>query len=362
MPSHCVAAVCSLALIAPAQQVEDLAGLLRPVRAARGVPALGVAVLVDGALVGLGVDGVRKVGAAAPVERDDRWHLGSCTKAMTATWLAMLVEDGRLRWDTTMAEGLPDLRERLHESAGAITVARLLQHRAGIPAAPPPALWAELFRYEGGDRAARTDVAQALLGAEVEAPLGERFLYSNAGYMIAGAVGERAAAAGWQQQLQARLFAPLGMKRVGFGPPGDPETVDQPWGHRRRGEQSVPVFADNPSSMGPAGTVHASLGDWAKFAALHLGVVGDAPLLQRASLKALHTPPDEGPYALGWVVTRRAWAPGPILTHSGSNTMWHCVAWLAPEARFGVLVACNEGDAAAACDEVAAACIRRYRR
>jgi CubicO group peptidase (beta-lactamase class C family) len=114
--------------------------------------------------------------------------------------------------------------------------------------------------------------------------------------------------------------------------------------------------------MGPAGTVHASLGDWAKFAALHLGVVGDAPLLQRASLKALHTPPDEGPYALGWVVTRRPWAPGPILTHSGSNTMWHCVAWLAPEARFGVLVACNEGDAAAACDEVAAACIRRYRR
>ena len=352
----------SLAAIAPEQDVEDLSDLLRPIREAREVPALGVAVLEGGALRGLGVDGVRKVGSDEVVTTKDLWHLGSCTKAMTATWLAMLVEDGKLSWDTTVAAGLPDLREDLDESAAKITVGRLLQHRAGIPASPPPALWAELFRYEGSDQEARTDVAQALLGEPVEAPLGERFLYSNAGYMIAGAVGERAAGAGWQQQLRARLFAPLGMERVGFGPPGDAARVDQPWGHRRQGKESVPLFLDNPSSLGPAGTVHASLEDWARFVALHLGVVGDAPLLQEASLAALHTPPDEGPYALGWGVTRRDWAPGPILTHSGSNTMWFCVAWLAPEARFAVLVTCNHGDGQRACDEVAAACIRRYRR
>ena len=70
---------------------------------------------------------------------------------------------------------------------------------------------------------------------------------------------------------QARLFAPLGMERAGFGPPGDAARVDQPWGHRRQGEKTVPLFFDNPSSLGPAGTVHASLEDWAKFAALHLG-------------------------------------------------------------------------------------------
>jgi len=346
----------------PAQAVEDLAPLLRPIRAAREVPALGVAVLEDGVLRGLGVDGVRKLGSDAPVTTSDLWHLGSCTKAMTATWLAMLVEDERLGWDTTAAAGLPDLRADLHESAAGITVARLLQHRAGIPASPPPGLWAELFRYEGSDEAARTDVARALLAESIEAPRGERFLYSNAGYMIAGAIGERAAGASWQQQLRTRLFAPLGMERVGFGPPGDAARIDQPWGHRRQGQQSVPLFFDNPSSMGPAGTVHASLEDWARFAALHLGVVAGERLLQPASLKRLHTPPAGGPYALGWSVTERSWAPGPVLTHSGSNTMWFCVAWLAPEARFAVLVTCNHGDGRRACDEVAAACIRRYRR
>ena len=82
----------SLAAIAPAQDVEDLSDLLRPIREAREVPALGVAVLERGALRGLGVDGVRKVGSDEVVTTKDLWHLGSCTKAMTATWLAMSIK------------------------------------------------------------------------------------------------------------------------------------------------------------------------------------------------------------------------------------------------------------------------------
>ncbi|MFN3244850.1 MAG: serine hydrolase domain-containing protein [Planctomycetota bacterium] len=371
-----VALLATLSLPAVAQQPVDLGELLAPIRTEHGVPALGAAVLVDGTLHALGVDGVRKHGEDRKVTVDDLWHLGSCTKAMTATWLAMLVEDGKLQWTTTVAEAMPDLVDDLHPTATGITVAALLQHRAGLPAGPPRALWAELFRYEGSDREARTDVARALLRQPVEAELGQRYLYSNASYMIAGAIGERVTGSGWQQQLRSRLFAPLGMQRVGFGPPGDRDALDQPWGHRRSGERITPVFGDNPSSLGPAGTVHASLADWARFAALHLGPARlqeqrqDAhqsekpkpPLLRAATLRALHTPPPEGPYALGWNVTRRGWAPGPILSHSGSNTMWYCVAWLAPEAGFGVLVTCNQGDAGKACDAVAAACIRRFRR
>lgn len=356
-----VLAAC-LAAPAATQQLVDLQDTIAPIRAKHGVPALGAAVLVDGKLHALGVDGVRKHGEDREVTVDDLWHLGSCTKAMTATWLAMLVERGELRWSTTVAEAMPDLADDLHESARSITVERLLQHRAGLPAGPPRALWMELFRYEGSDREARTDVARALLGQPVEAKLGQRYLYSNASYMIAGAIGERVVKADWQPQMRAMLFEPLGMQRVGFGPPGQKEKLDQPWGHRRAGKRLTPFFADNPSSLGPAGTVHASLTDWAKFAALQLGVASDKPLLRPASLAALHTPPAEGPYALGWNVTRRGWAPGPILSHSGSNTMWFCVAWLAPEAKFGVLVTCNQGEAAKACDEVAAACIRRFRR
>jgi len=354
----------AVGLRAQSPPAEDLAALLAPIRERHEVPALGAAVLVDGELRALGVTGIRRIGHDEPVTVDDVWHLGSCTKAMTATLLARQVEAGRLAWTTTVADALPDLAAKMHGDARPITLAQLLQHRAGLPGQPPDALWRELFRYAGTDQEARTEVAAALLGVAPEAAPGTRFLYSNASYMIAGAIAERVGGQPWDGLLRAQLFAPLGMDRVGFGPPGSRAATEQAWGHRPGGKSAVPVFADNPPSLGPAGTVHASLRDWAKFAALHLGVVpavDGAPLLRAETLAALHAPPDGGDYAFGWRVCRRPWAKGPILTHAGSNTMWYCVAWLAPGAKFGVLVTCNQGEAGAACDAVAAACIERFR-
>jgi len=62
----------------------------------------------------------------------------------------------------------------------------------------------------------------------------------------------------------------------------------------------------------------------------------------------LHTPPEGGDYALGWATAKRAWAGGTALNHNGSNTMWYCVTWLAPERGFAFLVATNQGGKKAA--------------
>lgn len=374
VPSLVVAAL--LACLCPAPRAQapaaprpttevpaDLAGLLAPIRAQHGVPALGAAVLIDGRLHALGVTGIRRLGHDELVTPDDLWHLGSCTKAMTATLLARAVEAGKLQWTTTVAEGLPELAAAMHEQARAITVQQLLQHRAGLPGGPPPDLWRQLFRWQGTTGDARTEVCKRMLGIAPEAAPGERFLYSNAGYMVAGAIAELAIGTSWEAAMQRELFAPLGITTAGFGMPGDEKQTTQPWGHRPNGKGAVARFADNPAALGPAGTVHMTLRDWAKFTALHLGVQPDGgkPLLSAATLTALHTPPAKGDYALGWGVAARPWAPGPILTHNGSNTMWFCVAWLAPEAKFAVLVTCNQGDSGKACDAVAAACIQRFR-
>jgi hypothetical protein len=54
-----------------------------------------------------------------------------------------------------------------------------------------------------------------------------------------------------------------------------------------------------------------------------------------------------------------AGATGNVLTHSGSNTMWFCVTWIAPERDFAVLVMCNQGERGdKACDEAASAMIQ----
>lgn len=354
-------------LLPAAEKLQDLNELLAPIRKQFDMPALGAAVIVDGKLVALGVDGVRKVGDDALVERDDLWHLGSCTKAMTATLLAKQVAAGKLKWTTTLGDALPDLRQGMHEAARKITLESLLHHRAGLPSQPPTAQWVELFRFEGTDVEARREVAATMLAKAPEAALGARFLYSNASYMIAGAALERTTGKTWQELMRRDLFVPLGMRRAGFGPPGRDGHVEQPWGHVKAARGSKPMFADNPSSLGPAGTVHASLEDWAQFVALHLGV-GDLggggdrqQVVPKEQLEVLHQAPKGADYASGWVTTERRWAPGKIIWHNGSNTMWFAVTWMAPDAKFAVLVTCNHGGGAAACDAAAAACIKRFR-
>ena len=73
---------------------------------------------------------------------------------------------------------------------------------------------------------------------------GSRFTYSNAGYVIAGAVLERVAGKPWEQVVREDLLAPLGIRSAGFGAPGEAGADDQPRGHERRGEAWVPLEPD----------------------------------------------------------------------------------------------------------------------
>ncbi len=351
------------------RELRDLGPTLAEIRARHEVPALGAAVLRDGQLVGLGVAGVRALGHPTPVQPDDRWHLGSCTKAMTATLLARLVERQKLAFDQRLPDLLPAQKERMDPGWRGATLRMLLEHRAGMPGNPGEATWTALRAHPGPSRAARELVLEAVLPQPPQHAPGSAFLYSNTGYMVAGAAAEQATGASWEDLMRELVFTPLGMTSMGFGAPGavpadgEAGSIDQPRGHRGSGGRAKPVapgpFADNPPALGPAGTVHGSLRDWARFCALHLGagptpLPGKAPFLREATLRELHRPGDST-HALGWIVLQRGWSKGPVLHHAGSNTMWYCVAWLAPTERFGVLVTCNQaGDAAAAaCDDAA---------
>src|SRR5678816_361762 len=99
------------------------------------------------------------------------------------------------------------------------------------------------------------------------------------------------------------------MSSCGFGGPASPGKIDQPWAHRRVGGSLEPVApgpqSDNPPSLGPAGTVHCGLRDWAKFAQMHVdGARGKATLVSAATMTRLHTAWPGGDYAFGWGVQR----------------------------------------------------------
>jgi CubicO group peptidase (beta-lactamase class C family) len=339
---------------------NDMNQILASIRQARNLPALAAVVVVDGKIRDRAAVGIRKWGDSTPVTTNDVFHIGSCTKSMTATLTAMLIEEGKLRWDTTIAEVFPEWKGIMDPQYETVTVEQLLTHRGGLAMAPPAAAWKQAWKQIGTPVEQRREFIEAVLRQPPAAKPGTKMIYSNQGYAIVGAMLEKTTGVPWETLITDRLFKPLHMTSTGFGPPGTPGLVDEPWGHTRKLLMIVPVQLDNPPAIGPAGRVYCTLDDLARFALFHLGQTDH--LLKSETLQKLHTPPPGGDYACGWIVVQRGWAGGTALTHTGSNTMWTVVMWLAPAKNFAVVIGTNIAgpDAEKACDEVAGAMIHRW--
>jgi CubicO group peptidase (beta-lactamase class C family) len=339
---------------------KDVSQILGPIVEKRDVPGMAAAVVRNGETVAVGVAGVRTRGKRDKVVVTDQFHIGSDTKAMTAFLCGILVDEGKLKWGQTLEQTFPELKTTMHRQYRAVTLEQLLTNRGGAPGdLVKDELWGKLWQHKGPATSARRLLVQGVTAKPPEATPGERYIYSNAGYTIAGHMAEKVTGKSWEDLTREKIFRPLGMNTAGFGPPGTRAKNDQPRGHKSDGTPVEPgPGADNPVGIGPAGIVHCSIGDWAQFAAANLPSA-KTKLVKAETLEKLHAAPAPKPsepkYAMGWIVADgQPWAGGPALTHAGSNTMWFAVAWLAPKKDFAVLVACNQADDKACNDAVLA--------
>jgi CubicO group peptidase (beta-lactamase class C family) len=339
----------------------DLAGDLAPIAAQYQVPAMAALAADETTILGRGVTGVRKLGDPTLATNLDRWHLGSDTKAMTATLIAGYVEAGTLGWDTK----LPQLFPAITVDAGYrdVTLAMLLAHVGGLPADLPADVETTLSG-SGTPRDLRLAAVQQLL-TRAPATTPGTYSYANAGYIVAGAALELAANAAWEDLITRKLFQPLAMASCGFGPSATAGTVDAPWGHVLENGALVAVNLDNPPALGPAGTVHCSLVDWLAFLREHLNGATGAPTvlgLQAATWAKLHAPYAGSDYAMGWIVASRPWANGIALTHVGDNTLNVADVWIAPSIHRIYLSTGNRGDdpAISAADSAVGKLVTRF--
>lgn len=333
-----IAAALLLQSASPSADAAELVG--------RGSPGAVVMVVDHGQPV-ISVAGLRAEGSDAEIELTDLWHLGSNTKAMTAVLIARLVEQGVVAWDDTVGDRLGGRVETIRPEYAGMTFIDLMHHRSGLIANPGPVLSLQLMGTDASRdvMADRLRYAANVLDHDPGAQPGE-FLYSNAGYTVAGAMLEAATGESWEVLLQREVFAPLGIEDAGFGPPGSTDIIDQPRGHRGGMFGGLsPVLpngqADNPPAMGPAGRVHMTMQDYAVWLdAVMAGArgEGDPDFLSPESWDILLTPPEGGDYAMGWGVG----ADGS-LRHAGSNTMWFVQAVLWPDADRAAVAGVNEG-------------------
>jgi CubicO group peptidase (beta-lactamase class C family) len=317
---------------------------------------MSAAVVASSGLEKMAVAGYRKLGDSTPASLDDLWHLGSDTKIMTAVLAATFVEEGKLRWDTTVSDIFPELASSFNPAFRTITLTQLLSHRAGLP---HDVDYAALLKLDSV-RDQRLGAVKAALSGQPRHVPGSEYEYSNIGYIIVGSMLERISGEDWESLMRTRVFEPLGMGSAGFGGLSTSERVDQPWGHQklvwvmlaRRPE------IDNPPVFGPAGRVHCSIQDWGKFIEDQLrGARGEAGILKPESyheLQSAHfpqSPTEQGQYGFGWGIYDRSWAGGVALHHTGSNTLYYAEVWIAPGKDFAVLACANAGlEAGAATD------------
>lgn len=305
------------------------------------VPAVGAVLIKHDRVQEAEVRGVRRNDRSDPVKISDIWIIGSDAKAMTATMIARLVDRGVLRWNERLDEMLPEVARQGRQDYRAVTLVQLLSHRAGLPHDIVDQKQLELIGQSHQHTPAErlVYIRLALNDPPINRP-GSTFSYSNTGYLIAAAATERATGRSYEALMRAEVFAPLGMRSAGFGAPGK----EQPSGHVH-GHPATNAD-QNPDFFAPAGNIHLSLADWARFCLDQMdGSRGRGRLLRQHTYQFMQTPQPDSEYGLGWgVVSEVGGRAGPALVHAGSDGNWFAQAVLFPKFQSGALVISNAGD------------------
>ncbi len=319
--------------------VSELERLLKDCR----VPALAAAAAIGGELCEVAAVGKRRIGSDEQVAETDKWHVGSCTKPMTATLAGILIDKGVMNWDTQVGVAFSSWKADIHEGWRCVTLEQLLSHHGGAPHDIPADLWSRTWQ---ANTLPPTEQRMAFVREVLSQPPAvvprSKYLYSNTGYAIAGLMIETCTDSAWEKLLGEEVFEPLGMSSAGFGTPGEPGRVDHPYGHTLIKRKLVPVepgpAGDNPAAIGPGATVHCSIEHLLHFAASHAGT---KQLVSTEVMERLHRRYGASEYSSGWFVVERDWGKGYVLSHDGSNTYWYASVWIAPLRNVAFVAASN---------------------
>ena len=312
------------------------------------IPGLAVAIVKDDSIVFAKGYGVRELGKPERVDAGTRFAIGSTTKAMTAVALAMLVDEGKVRWDDPVIRHLPGFRVDDPYITRELTVRDLLTHRGGLGNADQ--LWSSTdYTTEEIIRRVAT-IAPAY-------SLRSRFIYQNVMYAVAGEVVAAASGMSWAEFLRRRIFEPLGMNATEAtlaAVSGKPNVATP---HAEIRDTIRPITNRSVDGVAAAGSVWSSVGDMAKWSRFILDSAraGGRRLLSPASYREILWPQVIAPtdmyptmtvvrphfftYGLGWFL--HDYAGQAVAMHTGSIDGMSALIGLLPDRKVGVYVLAN---------------------
>ena len=245
-----------------------------------------------------------------PNTPDTKFRLGSITKQFTATLILQLAEQGKIKLDGKLIDYLPDYRK---DTGAKVTIHNLLSHTSGIPSYTSlPGFFANVSR----NPFTVDDFIKKYASGELEFEPGTKFVYSNSGYFLLGAIVEKVTGKPYAQVLKENIFDPVGMKNSGY---------DQ-WntiiGKRATGYTNTPRGYETAPYLDmsipyAAGSLYSTVED------LYLwdqALYGEKIL--SAKSKELMFTPNLNNYGYGFVMTKATLAPPtklvvPVIQHGG---------------------------------------------
>jgi CubicO group peptidase (beta-lactamase class C family) len=317
------------------------------------VPGASVAVVQGDEVVYLKGFGVREQGRDGPVTPETLFAIGSTTKAITTTAMAMLVDDGKMGWDDPVRKHLPSFRLSDPLSDENVTLRDLVCHRTGL--SRHDMLW-----Y--GSPWGREEIIRRIGQVKLDKSFRSTYQYQNIMYLTAGLAVGAASNSTWEEFVQERILDPLGMTGANFSTTVAEKASDHATPHRKKEEKIEVIPWRNLDNCAPAGSINAGVRDMSRWVRFQLGggTFEGKPLLSAANLAETHTSqmvmrmddnqksllPEttQVSYGLGWAVSD--YRGHLLISHGGGIDGFRATVQLAPRARLGLVVLANLGGTA----------------
>jgi CubicO group peptidase (beta-lactamase class C family) len=312
------------------------------------VPGVAIAVVRNDSVIHARGYGIRALGQDVAVDAQTLFAIGSASKAFTATSMAMLVDEGKVRWNDRATLHLPGFQ--LHDSYATheLTVRDLLSHRSGLSRG-------DLLWY--GSDLSREEILRRVRFLEPSWSFRSQFGYQNLMYLAAGQVIATVSGRSWDDFVRTRIFAPLGMTSSNTSVKAltGRDNVASPHAEVRDTVRVIPWR--DIDNIAPAGSINANVTDMAQWVRFNLnrGKAGERVLLSDGNFGELQQPNValriEGPqrllfpdvhlmsYGLGWFL--QDYRGRLVVQHGGNIDGMSAMVAMMPEEKIGLVVLTN---------------------
>lgn len=265
------------------------------------VPGLAICVIQPDTIL-YGVSGVRRMGDVEKIELHSKFHLGSNTKAITATIAAKLVENEDISWTSTIINIIPELKGKIKSEYNDVTLEDLLSNRGKIQPFEDNLSkeWRNIPKSLSNSKYQKLDFAKYAMNLEPVILDENSHSYSNGGFGIAALMLEKCSGKSWNKLVE-ELFQPYGIGYyVGFP---SQETLKGNFGHKKQLGKYRPIQPDNEFDLNeylaPSGNLSLNILGLSLFTKFHLdGLMGKTNILKPTTYEKLHF--GLADYSLGW--------------------------------------------------------------